>query len=198
MTGVDRRFPCSLYTLLQNQLTRVPLLDKIMVSECSRASKSTDHSLYTLQGLILEAIGRCSQLLEAANNPNLQLTMDQIGDAVETAITLLANAANKTLLMRRTKILEEYNKKLQLHLFADDCLLYRVINAEQDTFPLQQDLDLLSNWAETWQLKFNIINVLYCDSLGLHHHSYLIINSTIKSYPLQINILILAYYWTRN
>ena len=44
----------------------------------------------------------------------------------------------------------------QLRLFADDCLLYRVINTEQDTLQLQQDHDLLSNWAETWQLKFNI------------------------------------------
>ena len=84
----------------------------MMASECSRASKSTDRSLYMLQGLILEAIGPLSQLLEAVNNPNPQLTMDQIWDAVETAITLLANASNKTSLMRRTKILEEYNKEL--------------------------------------------------------------------------------------
>ena len=48
------------------------------------------------------------------------------------------------------------NIHLQLCLFADGCLLYRVINTEQDTLQLQQDLDLLSNWAETWQLKFNI------------------------------------------
>ena len=44
----------------------------------------------------------------------------------------------------------------QLRLFADDCLLYRAINTEQDTLQLQQDFDLLSSWAETWQLKFNI------------------------------------------
>ena len=86
----------------------------MMESECFRASKSTDRSLYMLQGLILEAIGLLSQLLEAVNNPNPQLTMDKIWDAVETAITitLLANASNKTSLMRRTKILEEYNKEL--------------------------------------------------------------------------------------
>ena len=43
-----------------------------------------------------------------------------------------------------------------LCLFADDCLLYRVINTEQDALQLQQDLNTLSSWAETWQLKFNI------------------------------------------
>jgi len=46
------------------------------------------------------------------NDPDPQVSLDQIGDAVETAITLLANAATKTSLMRRARILEEYNKEL--------------------------------------------------------------------------------------
>ena len=83
-----------------------------MASECSKSCKSMDHSLYTLQGLILEAIGPLSQLLEAVNDPDPQVSMDQVGEAVETAISLLANASNKASLMRRTKILEEYNKDL--------------------------------------------------------------------------------------
>jgi len=51
-----------------------------------------DHSLCTPQGLLLEPIGSLSQLLEAVNDPNPEVTMDQIGEAVEMAITLLANA----------------------------------------------------------------------------------------------------------
>ena len=43
-----------------------------------------------------------------------------------------------------------------LQLFADDCLLYRVINSQEDTFILQQDLDQLVQWIQTWQLRFNI------------------------------------------
>ena len=43
-----------------------------------------------------------------------------------------------------------------LHLFADDCLLYRVINGVEDTNRLQEDLNKLSEWANTWQLKFNV------------------------------------------
>ena len=50
--------------------------------------------------------------MEAINDPDPQVTMDQIGKAVEAAVTSLANASNKMSLMRRTKILEEYNKEL--------------------------------------------------------------------------------------
>ena len=41
-----------------------------------------------------------------------------------------------------------------LLLFADDCLLYRVIKSVEDTFQVQCDLDHLSQWG-TWQMKFN-------------------------------------------
>ena len=40
-----------------------------------------------------------------------------------------------------------------LRLFADDYLLYRVINGVEDTDRLQEDLNKLSEWANTWQLK---------------------------------------------
>ena len=44
-----------------------------------------------------------------------------------------------------------------LRLFADDCLLYRVINTEQDALQLQQDLNTSSSWAKMWQLKLNVL-----------------------------------------
>ena len=37
-----------------------------------------------------------------------------------------------------------------LCLFAEDCLLYRVINSVEDTNMLQEDLNKLSEWAHTW------------------------------------------------
>ena len=45
-----------------------------------------------------------------------------------------------------------------LRLFADDCLLYRVIHAETDSQQPQSDIaiDCLSPWAEIWQMSFNI------------------------------------------
>ena len=112
ISGVDRRKLRSHYTLPQNELTIAPFLDTMMSSECSSKVKSTDHSLFTLQKLILEAIGPLSQLLEVVNNCEPNLSMDQIGDAVETAIALLANASNKTSLMRISEVLEEYSKEI--------------------------------------------------------------------------------------
>ncbi len=43
-----------------------------------------------------------------------------------------------------------------VHLFVDDCLLYRPIRSEDDQANLQQDLD--SRWAETWGMRFNLSN----------------------------------------
>ena len=47
------------------------------------------------------------------------------------------------------------NVSSQMKLFADDCLLYRVIKTEQDSSLLQKDLDALSQWAVIWQMRFN-------------------------------------------
>ena len=43
-----------------------------------------------------------------------------------------------------------------IRLFADDCILYRVIKFKNDSVILQHDLDLLSQWATLWQMKFNV------------------------------------------
>ena len=43
-----------------------------------------------------------------------------------------------------------------LHMFADDYLLYRIIGSREDATKLQQDLNILSEWANTWQLNFNV------------------------------------------
>ena len=37
-----------------------------------------------------------------------------------------------------------------LRLFADDCVLYKVINGVEDTNRLQEDLNKLSEWTNTW------------------------------------------------
>ena len=40
-----------------------------------------------------------------------------------------------------------------VRLFADDCLLYRVIKSYQDHLDLQKDLKNLENWATKWGMK---------------------------------------------
>ena len=56
--------------------------------------------------------------------------------------------------------------QLNLCLFADDCVLYREVAALQDCQALQQDLDPLFLWSETWQLTFNVTKFYH---LGITH-----------------------------
>ena len=46
---------------------------------------------------------------------------NQIGEAVETALTLLANASLQISEVRRTRVLEEYNKELLPFATAKEC-----------------------------------------------------------------------------
>ena len=43
----------------------------------------------------------------------------------------------------------------QVRLFADDCLLYRNIDSQQDHITLQNDLKNLEQWATNWGMRFN-------------------------------------------
>ena len=42
-----------------------------------------------------------------------------------------------------------------VHLFADDCVLYREINNQLDSQQLQIDLDELTKWEHDWHMHFN-------------------------------------------
>jgi len=48
------------------------------------------------------------------------------------------------------------NINSSIHLFADDCMFYKVIKSSQDHLLLQQDLNNLVQWTDTWQMKLNI------------------------------------------
>ena len=52
-----------------------------------------------------------------------------------------------------------------IRLFADDCLLYRTISNQDDADRLQDDLDKLQEWTETWQMNFNANK---CYLLSIH------------------------------
>ena len=43
-----------------------------------------------------------------------------------------------------------------VRLFADDCVIYRVIRSAADQLKLQQDLDKLVDWSQSWQMEFNV------------------------------------------
>ena len=42
-----------------------------------------------------------------------------------------------------------------VRLFADDCILYTNISSDEDAARLQEDLDRLTQWQNTWQMMFN-------------------------------------------
>ena len=43
----------------------------------------------------------------------------------------------------------------KVKLFADECLIYRNIKNKEDQIALQNDLNLLENWCNTWGMRFN-------------------------------------------
>ena len=45
--------------------------------------------------------------------------------------------------------------KSEVRMYADDTLVYNVINSINDCIQLQNDLILLEKWAKVWQMQFN-------------------------------------------
>ena len=66
--------------------------------------------------------------------------------------------------------------------FADDVKIFRTIKSIDDFLQLQQDINILSEWAKKWQLKFNISK---CNWLHLEQPhrfgEYTIYGTTITS-----------------
>ena len=52
-------------------------------------------------------------------------------------------------------IAENIHDGTRIRLFADDCLLYRVIKSPADADILQSDLNTLVEWSNMWQMSFN-------------------------------------------
>jgi len=70
-----------------------------------------------------------------------------------------------------------------VRLFGDDCVLYRVINSEQDSVCLQHDLNTIISWTEKWQMELNIDKcvVLRCTkSLCPVNFNYKLKNTILK------------------
>ncbi len=70
-------------------------------------------------------------------------------------------------------IAEKLNSDIRL--FADDALLFREVESEDDAAELQRDLNSLQDWAREWQMEFNAKKcyVLHItNKRRVHHHNY--------------------------
>ena len=73
--------------------------------------------------------------------------------------------------------------KSTLKLYADDALLYREIHSPEDSKILQEDINMLQQWAECWMMNFNPVK---CEYLRVTNKSspfatqYLINNNKIQ------------------
>ena len=67
----------------------------------------------------------------------------------------------------------------QIKLFADDSLLYARISGEEDAVRLQEDLNRLTEWEETWLMNFHPAK---CETLSLR------ITNKVKSINYDYNI----------
>jgi hypothetical protein len=73
--------------------------------------------------------------------------------------------------------------KSSVRLFADDCLLYREINRENDHTTLQNDLNNLKKWASDWGMHFNAKNCYILSMKKKSHHSYTLNNQILEQVP---------------
>ena len=86
-------------------------------------------------------------------------------------------------------VVDGYNNiSSSLRLFADDCIIYRIIKSEQDHLQLQQDLHTVYEWSQKWQMRFNISKCVALRCLYLH------MSSTISLYLALTNIPILVLF----
>ena len=57
----------------------------------------------------------------------------------------------------------------KIKLYADDVLLYNTIHSQEDCHNLQQDLNLLEEWATKWKMSFNLQK---CEFLRITNKKY--------------------------
>ena len=70
-----------------------------------------------------------------------------------------------------------------VRLYADDVLLYRVINSTEDCDRLQHDLNALHQWASTWKMTFITTKCYYVRFTNRQHiikHTYHIHNYDLE------------------
>ena len=104
MDNKEWRCLTDLFALPKVAVTKTLELDKIMVAQCSKSTKSNDQALARIQTLNSDTLAPLTELLEMLNKEDSEITFDQVGYAVESAITLLGNAFAQMSMLRRQRV----------------------------------------------------------------------------------------------
>ena len=70
-----------------------------------------------------------------------------------------------------------------IRLYADNVLIYRVINSENDCLILQNDINKLEHWADLWSMKFNptkCVHLTITNKRTSFKHSYSIYDQQLQ------------------
>jgi len=82
-----------------------------MAAKCSKSTKSADQTHSRIQALFLDVAGLLTGLLDGINKGQ-ELSIDDVETAVKAALNLIGSASCHCNALRRTTVLEEYNKDL--------------------------------------------------------------------------------------
>ena len=78
-------------------------------------------------------------------------------------------------------ILRSLNSTIRL--YADDDLIYRIIDSSNDYLALQNDIDNLEQWAKTWSMRFNPDKCVHLRITNIKtplYHNYTIYNQQLR------------------
>ena len=108
MENHEQRKLANSFALPKVAVTKTPELNKIMAAQCNN-----NQALARIQTLNSNALAPLTKVLEMFNREEEDFTtehLNQVGYAVESAITLLGNAFAQMSMLRCQKVLKEYNK----------------------------------------------------------------------------------------
>ena len=100
------------FALPKVAVTKTLSLAPVMTAQCLKSTKENDKVLARLQVLMLYAVRPLTDIIEKLNSGESEIDSDEVGYAVESDITLIGNASSLMFVLRRQKILEEYNRDL--------------------------------------------------------------------------------------
>lgn len=85
-----------------------------------------------------------------------------------------------------------HNISSNIRLYADDCVLYEVINGPNDHRHLQESFAMFCSWCSTWQMRINFdktVLMSFCNKSSVSHFSYSF-NGRVVDRSRSTNILV--------